>query len=61
MWKKIFRDSRPSNEASENPLYKGIDRERLPIHTAIIMDGNGRWPKGADCSGRRGIRRVWTR
>ena len=21
----------------------GIDKERLPIHIAIIMDGNGRW------------------
>ena len=22
-----------------------IDRERLPKHVAIIMDGNGRWAK----------------
>ena len=23
-----------------------VDRERLPRHIAIIMDGNGRWAKG---------------
>ncbi len=23
----------------------GIDPEKLPRHIAIIMDGNGRWPK----------------
>ncbi len=43
MWDRWFRDSRPSDEAAENPLYKDIDRSRLPVHTAIIMDGNGRW------------------
>ncbi len=45
MWKRIFKDSRPSEEktAFGNPLYQGIDRERLPVHTALIMDGNGRW------------------
>lgn len=24
-------------------VYAGIDRERLPRHVAVIMDGNGRW------------------
>lgn len=24
---------------------EGIDRKRLPLHVAIIMDGNGRWAK----------------
>jgi undecaprenyl diphosphate synthase len=28
---------------SENKLMKKIDRKRLPVHIAIIMDGNGRW------------------
>ena len=23
----------------------GLDRQRLPRHVAIIMDGNGRWAK----------------
>jgi len=36
--------------------YKGllslIDPERLPVHVAIIMDGNGRWAKG------RGLPRI---
>lgn len=26
-------------------LEKGIDLHRLPVHVAIIMDGNGRWAK----------------
>ena len=24
-------------------MLEGIDMERLPVHIAIIMDGNGRW------------------
>lgn len=29
-----------------NPeLVKQIDTTRLPVHIAIIMDGNGRWAK----------------
>jgi undecaprenyl diphosphate synthase len=27
------------------PLPEGLDPERLPVHVAIIMDGNGRWAK----------------
>ena len=46
MWNKIFRDSRPPSGDAGNPLYKDIDRSRLPVHTAIIMDGNGRWAEG---------------
>ena len=48
MWKKIFKGSSPSEakETWENPLYQGIDRARLPVHTALIMDGNGRWAEG---------------
>jgi len=38
--------------ASERRLLAGIDRERLPRHVAIIMDGNGRWAR------RRGLPRV---
>lgn len=26
-------------------VYAGIDRSRLPVHVAVIMDGNGRWAK----------------
>lgn len=29
----------------EHELLKRIDREKLPAHVAIIMDGNGRWAK----------------
>ena len=31
------------NGASEEQLLAAIDRQRLPVHVAIIMDGNGRW------------------
>ncbi len=27
------------------PLPDDIDKEKLPVHIAIIMDGNGRWAK----------------
>ena len=46
MWNKLFRDSRPPGVDAGNPLYNDIDRSRLPVHTAIIMDGNGRWAEG---------------
>jgi undecaprenyl diphosphate synthase len=26
-------------------LLQKIDKDRLPVHIAIIMDGNGRWAK----------------
>ena len=29
----------------KDQLMQQIDRERLPQHIAIIMDGNGRWAK----------------
>ena len=29
----------------EEVLLQKIDKDRLPIHIAIIMDGNGRWAK----------------
>ncbi|MFB0518899.1 MAG: isoprenyl transferase [Acidobacteriota bacterium] len=36
----------------EEELFPQIDREKLPQHIAIIMDGNGRWAE------RRGLKRV---
>lgn len=39
-------DSTLAPEGSpERELLEQIDRERLPEHVAIIMDGNGRWAK----------------
>ncbi len=34
--------------AMEDQLKDKIDLERLPVHVAIIMDGNGRWAKKRD-------------
>ena len=36
----------------QEPLIRQIDRDRLPRHIAIIMDGNGRW------AARQGLPRV---
>jgi undecaprenyl diphosphate synthase len=30
---------------SAEELYRQIDLDRLPVHIAVIMDGNGRWAK----------------
>jgi len=45
MWKKLFKGA-PLSLTAENPLYDRINRARLPQHTAVIMDGNGRWAEG---------------
>jgi undecaprenyl diphosphate synthase len=37
---------------SEDELLMSLDRDHLPVHVAIIMDGNGRWAKG------RGLPRI---
>jgi undecaprenyl diphosphate synthase len=31
--------------SQEHKLLGRIDEKRLPVHVAIIMDGNGRWAK----------------
>ena len=28
-----------------NDVIKNIDKDRIPKHVAVIMDGNGRWAK----------------
>ncbi|RMG44814.1 MAG: isoprenyl transferase [Acidobacteria bacterium] len=38
--------------AAERKLLEAIDKERLPRHVAVIMDGNGRWAR------RRGMPRI---
>ena len=30
-------------DKQNNDLYKRIDKQKIPEHIAIIMDGNGRW------------------
>jgi len=46
MWKKIFGGKGSPADSSNLPLFDRIDRDRLPRHVAVIMDGNGRWAQG---------------
>ena len=45
-------------------IYAGIDKTRLPVHVAVIMDGNGRWAKRRglprSAGHRAGVERVRT-
>ncbi len=34
------------NAIQERAAAQGIDLDALPVHVAVIMDGNGRWAKG---------------
>ena len=38
-------------DKKNNDLSKRIDKQKIPEHVAIIMDGNGRWAtkKGTFC------------
>ncbi len=46
MWKKIFGSGGTEDASKAASLFDRIDRERLPRHVAVIMDGNGRWARG---------------
>ncbi|ORU01238.1 Undecaprenyl pyrophosphate synthetase [Anaerovibrio sp. JC8] len=48
MLKKIFgkKNSSNKNAKTEEEILALIDRDRLPKHVAVIMDGNGRWASG---------------
>lgn len=39
-------------------LIEKIDKNRLPRHVAIIMDGNGRWAKAKGKTVASGIRKA---
>lgn len=41
MWKKWF--GKQQIQATGQDLYNKLDRDNLPEHVAVIMDGNGRW------------------
>jgi undecaprenyl diphosphate synthase len=49
---KVF-PCKGSNQPGSIQLRKQLIRERLPVHVAVIMDGNGRWAKA------RGLPRVF--
>lgn len=38
-----FANKEQVSESEVNILLDGLDRKNLPLHVAIIMDGNGRW------------------
>jgi undecaprenyl diphosphate synthase len=43
-WLSIWKTRKnESSEARWEELYKSLDTGNLPVHVAIIMDGNGRW------------------
>ncbi len=39
----IRRSSEGESDLTEDILKKKIDPDKLPVHVAVIMDGNGRW------------------
>jgi undecaprenyl diphosphate synthase len=43
MFNKLFRRNRKNDTLAEQDLEQLIDMKRIPLHIAIIMDGNGRW------------------
>jgi len=40
-----FKDVLFGKKKINESVYAGIDLSRLPMHVAVIMDGNGRWAK----------------
>ncbi len=52
-FKRLIKSLRlESLKKSEDFFLKRIDKDKLPLHIAIIMDGNGRWAK------KRGLPRI---
>ncbi|RJQ27865.1 MAG: isoprenyl transferase [Peptococcaceae bacterium] len=49
---KLWRSRKFKDDQKEQDLLEILDKENLPGHVAIIMDGNGRWAK------QRGLPRV---
>ena len=45
-------------------IYSSVDKQRLPVHVAVIMDGNGRWARSRglprSAGHRAGVERVRT-
>ena len=35
--------STPTTEQGVDPVPAALDRTRVPVHVACVMDGNGRW------------------
>ena len=52
LYLKVIGMQEKKNVTSESDLLQKINREKLPFHIAIIMDGNGRWAR------KRGLPRI---
>lgn len=61
---RIFNYIFAGRKKTNTEIYKTIDRTRLPVHVAVIMDGNGRWAKKRSlpraAGHRAGVERVRT-
>lgn len=59
----LFGKRKAKGSAIED-IYNSVDKERLPQHVAVIMDGNGRWAKSKglprSVGHRAGVERVRT-
>lgn len=42
---RIFNALFAGRKKTNTEIYNTVDRMRLPVHVAVIMDGNGRWAK----------------
>ena len=49
---QMIESGNQPSESEENALLAQIDKKKVPVHVAIIMDGNGRWAKN------RGLNRL---
>lgn len=63
-FQRLLFGKRSKNKESVKHIYDSVDKERLPLHVAVIMDGNGRWAKKKglprSAGHRAGVERVRT-
>lgn len=63
-FQRLLFGKRSKSIESVKHIYDSVDKERLPLHVAVIMDGNGRWAKKKglprSAGHRAGVERVRT-
>ncbi len=61
---RLLFGKRNRKRSAIEDIYSSVDKERLPQHVAVIMDGNGRWAKSKglprSAGHRAGVERVRT-